>query len=181
MSYPNKENNVVGLFFNEPTKHWHFKDIVKNAKMSEQRANYWLKQMVKEGLIKHIKPKGKMPYFIAQYENPYYRNKKKLYALNLMFETGLLNRLQSLENAKAVVIFGSFSRSDWNSNSDVDVFVYGDPEGLKFGTLWQGRDVEVHTCRTKEEIKEIKSGLINNVVKGYFIKGNVHDLVDVSV
>lgn len=180
MVYPNKENNVLEIFFNEPTKHWHFKDIVKKAKISEQRANHWLKHFMKEKIIKHVKPKGKMPYFIAQYNYPIYKNKKKLYALNRMLETGFLNKLQSLKNAKAVVIFGSFSRSDWDTNSDVDVFIYGDPEDLKFGTIWLERGVEVHTCRTKKDIKEIKSGLINNVVKGYFVKGYVHDLVEVS-
>lgn len=181
MPYPDKEKNVLDLFFNEPTKHWHFKDIVKNAKISEQRANYWLKQFLKQKLIKHIKPKGKMPYFIAEYNVPEYKNKKKIYALNRMLETGLLNKLQSLKNAKAVVIFGSFARSDWNTNSDIDIFIYGDPEDLKFGTIWMGREVEVHTCRTKEEIKDIKSGLMNNVVKGYFVKGNIYDLAEVSI
>ena len=180
MPYPNKESNVLDLFFNEPTKYWHFKDIVKMAKISEQRANYWLKQFVKRKIIKHVKPKEKMPYFIAEYNYPEYRNKKKLYALNRMLETGLLNKLQSLKNAKTVVIFGSFVRSDWNTNSDIDVFIYGDPEDLRFGTRWSGREVEVHTCRTKKNIKEIKSNLINNVVKGYFVKGNIHDLVEVS-
>lgn len=180
MAYPNKENNVLELFFNEPTKHWHFKEIVKKARISEERANYWLKRFIKEGIVKRIKPKGKMPYLIAQYENIQYKNKKKLYALNSMFETGLLNKLQSLKNAKTVVIFGSFARSDWSTKSDVDVFIYGDPEDFRFGTIWNGRELQVHTFKNKKEIKEIRSGLINNVVKGYFVKGNIHDLVEVS-
>jgi len=180
MAYPNKENNVLELFFNEPTKHWHFKEIVKKAKISEERANYWLKKFIKEEIIKHIKPKGKMPYFIAQYETLQYKNKKKLYALNSMFETGLLNKLQSLKNVKTVVIFGSFARSDWSTKSDVDVFIYGDPEDFRFGTIWNGRELQVHTFKDKKEIKDIRSGLINNVVKGYFVKGSIHDLVEVS-
>lgn len=180
MSYPNKENNVLELFFNEPTKHWHFKEIVKKAKISEQRANYWLKQFMKEGIIQHIRPKGKMPYFISRYNQPNYRDKKKIYALNQMYKTGLLNKLQSLKNAKTVVIFGSFARSDWHTKSDIDVFIYGDPEDLKYGTIWLGRELQVHTFKTKKDIDDIKSGLINNVIKGYFVKGNVHDLLEVS-
>ena len=179
MPYPDKKDNVLELFFNEPTKHWHFKEIVKKAKISEQRANYWLSQLMKEGIIHHIKPKGKMPYFISLYDHPSYMNKKKLYALNRMYETGLLNKLQSLKNAKTVVIFGSFARSDWNTKSDVDVFVYGDSGDLMFGTIWDGRELQVHTFKTKKEVKDVKSGLINNVVKGYFVKGSIHDLVEV--
>jgi len=181
MSYPKKDEDVLGLFFNEPTKHWHFKGIVKEAGISEQRANFWLKHLIEEGIINRIKREGEMPYYIANYDNPAYKNSKKLFALNKMKETGLLDRLSSLDKAKAVVLFGSFARSDWNTESDVDIFVLGDPGELRFGTIWEGRELEVHTCETKEEIKAIRSGLMNNVVKGYFIKGNVHDLVEVSI
>jgi len=181
MAYPDKEENVLGLFFNEPTKHWHFKYIVKNAKISEQRANYWLKKFVKDRIIKRVKPKSKMPYFIAFHDSVEYKNKKKIFALNKMYQTGLLNKLQSLNNAKTVVIFGSFSRTDWHTGSDIDIFIYGDSEDLKYGTIWMGRELQVHTFKTKKDIKEIRSGLINNVIKGYFVKGDVHDLVEVSV
>lgn len=183
MGKPPKERDVLELFFNEPTKHWHFKDVVKQARISEDRANYWLRKLMREDVINHVKQRGKMPYFIARYEHPDYENKKKLYALNRMFETGLLSRLQSLKNAKAVVIFGSFARGDWNAGSDIDVFIYGDPEELKFGAIWKGlgRVVEVHTAKTKKDLKGIRSGLINNVVKGYFVKGSVHDIAKVFV
>ena len=181
MGKPSKESKVLELFFNEPSKHWHFKDVVTKAKISETRANYWLKKILKEKIIKHVKPRKKMPYFIANFEHPNYKNRKKIFALNKMYDSGLLARLQSLDKAKTVVIFGSFARSDWDSNSDVDVFVYGNPEDLKYGTRWMGREVEVHTCKTRKDLKDIRSGLINNVIKGYFLKGNVQDLVEVSV
>jgi len=181
MGKPSKESQVLELFFNEPTKHWHFTDIVKTSNVGENRTNYWLKEFIKKKIIIHKKPRGKMPYFIANYEHSNYKNKKRIYALNRMYETGLLRKFQSLKKAKAVVIFGSFARSDWHTDSDVDVFVLGDPEDLKFGALWQGREVQVHACKTKKEIKEIRSGLMNNVVNGYFIKGNVQDLVEVKL
>ncbi len=181
MAYPKKEDNIVGLFFNEPTKHWHFKDIVNQAGISGQRANFWLKKLVADRIIKRIKISGQMPYYIANFNTSAYKNSKKIFALNKMQDTGLLNRLSALKKAKAVVLFGSFARSDWNTESDVDIFVLGDPGELESGSLWEGRTLEVHTCRTQEDIKAIRSGLMNNVVKGFFIKGSVHDLVEVSI
>ena len=41
-----------------------------------------------------------MPFFIANYEHANYDNRKKLYALNKLYESGLLTELQSLEKAK---------------------------------------------------------------------------------
>jgi len=182
MGLPSKEDKVLTLFFNEPTKHWHFKDIIKNAHISEDRANYWLKKFMKEQVIKHTQVKGKMPYFIASYDNLNYINKKKLYGLSLLYTSGLIKKLQELEKAKTVIIFGSFARADWHAKSDVDVFILGDAEDLRFGTIWPAlhREIQVHEFKTQKDIKSVKSGLMNNVLQGYYIKGSIHDLADVS-
>jgi len=100
MAYPSKEERILELFFNEATKHWHFYDIVKTAKVSEVVANKWLKKYCSEKLIKRIKHRGKMPYYIASWDNPQYHNNKKLFALNKLYESGLVYKLQSLKKAK---------------------------------------------------------------------------------
>lgn len=187
MGLPSKEERVLELFFNEPSKHWHFKDIVKTAAISEPAANKWLNKLLREGIIKRIKHKGKMPYFQGNFRHGNYRNKKKLYSMQKLYETGLMMKLQHLKDAKAVVIFGSFARSDWNTQSDVDVFVLGNPEDLRFGTLWDGlgfqgkaREIQVHSFKSVRDTRKIHSGLMRNVVKGYFIKGNIFDIADVE-
>ena len=187
MGKESKEIMVLELFFNEPSKHWHFKDIVKISKVGKSSASAWLTKFMKEKIIVHHKPKGKMPYFIANFNDPSYINKKKLHGISLLYSSGLVNRLQQLKKAKTIVVFGSFARADWHTGSDVDVFVYGDAEDLIYGTRMKGlhhtlsREIQVHTFKTKKEIRNIKSGLINNVINGHFIKGNVLDLVEVSV
>ena len=104
-----------------------------------------------------------------------------------LYDTGLLLKLQQLNKAKTVVIFGSFARSDWNTQSDVDIFILGDPEDLRFGTLWSGlgfqgkaREIQVHSFRSVRETRKIRSGLMKNVVKGHFIKGNIFDIAEVK-
>ena len=181
MARPNKEINVLELFLNEPTKHWHFNQIVKEAKATKGSANTWLRKLSKEKIIKRIKPQGKKPYFIANENRPNYDNRKRIYALTKFYESGLLEKLQSLKKAKTIVIFGSFGRGDWDTDSDVDVFIYGDPGELEAGTIAAGREIQVHSFKTKKEIKDIGTGLINNVVKGIFIKGNIHDIAEVSI
>ena len=187
MGIKSKEERVLELFLNEPSKQWHFSQIVEAAKISEPSANKWLKNMLKGKLIQKVKPRGKMPYFIANFRHENYRSKKKIYALQKLYGSGLLAKLQSLKNANAIVIFGSFARSDWNSQSDVDIFVLGDPEDLKFGILWSGlgfqgkaRELQVHSFKSIEETRNIHSGLMKNVVKGYFVKGNIYDIAEVE-
>lgn len=187
MGIQSKEEQVLELFLNEPSKQWHFSQIVETAKISEPSANKWLRKLLKEKIIQKVKPRGKMPYFIGNFRHENYRNRKKIYALQKMYESGLLAKLQGLKNAKAIVIFGSFARSDWNSQSDVDIFVLGDPEDLRFGILWTGlgfrgkaREIQVHSYNSVDETRNIHSGLMKNVVKGYFVKGNIYDIAEVE-
>jgi len=187
MAYPSKEERVLELFFNEATKHWHFHDIVKTANVSDFVASKWLKKYCTDNIIKRIKPRGKMPYYIANWDNGQYHIEKRFYALNKLHNSGLIYKLQSLKNAKTIIIFGSFARTDWHTKSDVDIFIYGDSEEFRFRTLWGGlglqgksREISVHSYPSLEKIRSIHSGLMKNVVKGFFVKGNIHDIAEVA-
>ena len=38
-----KEDNMLKLFFNSPTKEWHFEEILKQAKITRSKGAGWLK------------------------------------------------------------------------------------------------------------------------------------------
>lgn len=170
-----KENQLLKLFFNYETKQWHFSEIVKKADISEDRANHWLKQFVKQGIIRRVKPRGKMPYFIALSESPAYKSRKKLFALKQLYESGLLTRLHSLEKARTVIVFGSFARSDWHAESDIDLFIYGPVKNINVGGYERvlNRDIQVFLGTNKKELKKIGAGLLKNIIKGYLVKGDI--------
>ena len=177
-----KEENILSLFFNEPTKEWHFEEIAEEAKITRSKADRWLKQLIEEGLIKRIKKRGKMPYYVSHYISPPYKNRKKLFALNKLYDSGFLNHLASLQKAKTVIIFGSFARSDWYSNSDIDLFIYGGTEGLKLAKyeVKLNREIQVFACNKKEDLHKFGEGLIRNIIKGNIVKGDL-DFVRVVI
>lgn len=144
--------------------------------------NKWLKKFQKEGIILKIKEKGKMPYYISDYKNPSYQYKKRIFALNKLYNSGFLNHLSSLKKAKSIILFGSFSRSDWYKESDIDLFIYGDPEGLKIAKyeLKLHRDIQLFICQNKEGLSKLGDGLIRNIIKGNLIKGNL-DFIRVGI
>ncbi len=187
MAKPSKEEKILELFMNEPAKHWHFSDIVDTSGVSENIAGKWLRRFQKNRLINRIKDEGKMPYFIGNYEDLEFKDRKKLYALQKLYGTGLIQELQRLKNAKTIIIFGSYVRSDWNTESDVDVFVYGESGDFKFGRFWKGlgfqgksREIQVHTFHSKKEMEDVKSGLLKNVLRGYVVKGDIYDVMGVA-
>ncbi len=170
-----KEEQVLELFFNEPSRYWHFEKIIKAAKISRPQASLWLKKFIKEGFIKRMKPKGKMPYYLGNHEHPNYQNSKKLFALKELHGSGLLNHLTSLKGIKAAIIFGSFSRWDWYAESDIDLFIYGDLKGLELGKYQfkLHREFQLFTGKNEKDLKRYGPGLLRNIIKGISIKGSI--------
>ncbi len=177
-----KEDIVSELFFDNPTREWHFEEITKEAGIARSKADNWLKQFVREGIIKRIKNKGKMPYYISNHQSFLYQNRKKVFALKKLYESGLLNHLASLDKAKTIILFGSFARSDWYKNSDIDIFIYGNPEGLKIAKyeLKLHHDIQLFIAHNKEELTKFNPGLIRNIIKGNLIKGDL-DFIKVEM
>lgn len=177
-----KKENIIELFFENPTRQIHFEEILKEAKITRSKANLWLKKLIKEKITKRIKQRDRMPYYISNHEHPSYKNKKRIFALNKLYKSGLLNHLYSLKKAKTVILFGSFSRSDWYKKSDIDIFIYGNPEGLKIVDyeLNLHRNIQLFICNDTNELSKLGLGLIKNIIKGDIIKGDI-DFIKVNV
>ena len=177
-----KEEQAMEPFFNSP-KQWHFEELRRETGISKPQLANWLKRFQEQGIIKKTKKKGKMPYYTQVFENKDYQNKKRIFALKKMSENGLLSHLSNLRKAKAIIVFGSYSRYDWHRNSDVDIFIYGNDEGFEQGKyeLKLGREIQVHTAKNKKELKKINK-VLPYIVEGYFVKGSMQDLgVEINV
>jgi predicted nucleotidyltransferase len=171
-----KEDRVLNLFFNS-SKYWHFDELLCESKLSRSRLSAWLNKFQKEGIIKRVKPKGKMPFYVRIFESKNFRHKKRLFALTQLTESGLLTHLEALPKAKVVIIFGSFTSYDWHADSDIDIFIYGDDDDFEQGTyeLKLQRDIQVHLARDGKDLKRINK-LLPYIFEGDFIKGSIKDL-----
>src|SRR3989338_7117535 len=112
MASQSKEKNIVELFYDNATKHWHFEELLKASGLSRSKASKWLSQLVRQNIIVKVKKIGHMPFYVAHFEHPAYRNSKKLFMFTRFYETGFLDHLMSLPKAKTVIIFGSMARAD---------------------------------------------------------------------
>lgn len=171
----------MGLFFEEPSKQWHFEDVLKACKVSRSKASKWLAKLVRERVVRHVKPRGRMPYYQGNFESPAYRIRKRLYALAQLHATGFLGHLMGLPGAKTVIIFGSFTRADWYSGSDIDVFIYGSDAGLQTDAYRRAlrRDIQVFVAGSPKDLERMGSGLLRNILEGLLIKGKL-DFIQVT-
>lgn len=171
-----KKEDVLELFYSS-SKHWHFEEILKKVGISRSQLAQWLGKFEKEGIIKRVKPRGKMPYYVQNFDSLEFHQRKRLFTLKLLAESGLLKHLASLKEAKVVILFGSFSRSDWYDDSDIDVFIYGDDSGFEAGkfSVKLKRDIQVHMAKDRKDLKRIDK-MIPYILMGDFIKGSIEDL-----
>ncbi len=182
MASESKEKQVLQLILEQsPLKEWHFEEIVKEAKVTKAVANKWLKKYVKSGLLSYVKEKGKFAYYTVGRNNSVYYSLKRIYALEQFHECGLIPKLISLQNAKTIIIFGSMIKGDWYKESDIDIFVFGEMDDFDKKSFERKlkRNIELHVFQSKIEIKQVKTGLTQNIINGYIVKGQIQDIVEV--
>lgn len=169
-----KKNNVLKPFFNKP-KHWHFEELLKETDISRPQLTKWLKYFAKKGIIKKIKKKGKMPYYVQNFENPDFKSLKRLYAYQKLTKKGFIRYLLSLKNVESVILFGSFARSDWYKQSDIDLFIYGKNKKIDIAKYEKrlNRNIQLFTCNNKNELKKMGAPLLRNILQGNLIKGTI--------
>jgi len=167
---------LKNLFFNEALRQWHFEDLVKELKLSRDRTNYFLRQLIKDNLIIRVKPRRKMPYYIANKDLPKFRLEKRLFGLQLIEKTGLFEYLASCEEIKTAILFGSFSRGDWSKSSDIDLFIFGDVSDFPKEKFEQRlkRPIQLFAYSNPKEIKDdLDPTVIPNLIKGFAIKDSI--------
>lgn len=175
MGLPSKENKILELFFEYPSKHWQFKEVKNRVKLPDNKTSKWLKKLVKEKIVTRVKPKGKMPFYVGNYNAPEYQNTKRLFGMKMVHESGFLNHLCSLKKADAVILFGSLSRGDWYNESDIDLFIYGEETGLELNRYSKklGREVQLFVCKNRKDFRKLGNSLIKNIILGDIIKGDL--------
>ena len=171
-----KENKLLELFFNS-SKHLHFEELRTKVHIGKPQLARWLHLFQKQSLIKRVKNAGKMPYYIQDSGNPHYQHKKKLYTLEKMTNSGLFFHLSTLADVKVAILFGSFARADWYSESDIDLFIYGNADKLEQGKfeLKLKRTIQIHEAHNTQDLQKIDK-LLPYILSGMFIKGSIQDL-----
>ncbi|MBU1975717.1 MAG: nucleotidyltransferase domain-containing protein [Nanoarchaeota archaeon] len=177
-----KEEDVLSVFYNHPTKHWHFNQLVKEIGIADSKLDSWLKKFILLGLVERIKIKGEMPFYISNFKHPEYQNRKRIYALQVLHEIGFLNHIVSLQGVKTAIVFGSFARWDWHWKSDLDLFLFGNSDEFEISRYEKvlKREIQVFEYKNLQELRKLHEDLMKNIIKGYVIKGNV-DFLKVSI
>jgi len=111
---------ILALFFNEPYRDFHLREIAKLAKVSSSTAKRFLDFYNEKGFLEKHR-KANLVLFKTNLENPAFKHMKVSYFL--MKSQSLTDHLREFYPDSSIVLYGSCARGEDDSQSDIDLLV----------------------------------------------------------
>jgi len=169
-----KDNNykIMKLFFDNPDKKFYIREIARQTGLSAPGVLKILKKLKeetlltseKENIVENVKASRNERFFLL----------KKAYNLLSLFDSGLIDRLKDrYEEPEAIVVFGSYSKGEDASESDIDIAVVTKKEvqmDLKEFESYLRRKISIYEIQVGSSEKEFLNNLANGTVVYGFLR-----------
>jgi|SRR3972149_6626594 len=169
-----KDNNykVMKLFFNSPEKKFHIREIARLTGLSAPGVLKILKKLKEESLLESEKSKVVENVNASRSEKFFWL--KRSYNMISLFESGLIGFLKDkYEEPEAIVVFGSYSRGEDTSESDVDIAIVTKKEAqmdLEGFEKYLRRKISIYEIQVDSSEKEFLNNLANGTVVYGFLR-----------
>ena len=167
MVYNLGQTKVIRIFFEEPVKPFHIREIARKLKLSKTTVAHHVNNLLKERII--IAKKNVFKEYYANESNTKYRQYKFLDGLRRIFESGLIEELEML-NPICIILFGSFAKAEYDSKSDIDIFLQCKEEDINLYSYEKKLGHKLHLL-FEPDINKISPELLNNLINGITLSG----------
>lgn len=169
-----KDNNyrVMKLFFDSPERKFHIREIARLTRLSAPGVIKIIGKLRKEGLL--VSEKGKVMEDVHASKSERFLLLKRCYNVQALFESGLMGFLrEEYEEPEAIVLFGSYSKGEDVSTSDIDMAIVTKkrlaPDLKRFERMLN-RKINIYEVQTEESEREFLNSLANGTVLYGFLK-----------
>lgn len=168
---------ILNLFFLNGKERFYINELAEKTK--ENPANVYRKLInLKEEGILLDEFRGKERYFFLNKNFPFLKEYKKIILRGLGFEKILKDKLKKIKGVKSVYLFGSYAEDKLSSESDIDILVVGDFNGLTLQRalieVQESTDREINsielTEKEFEKRKKEKDPLLKDIFSKKYIK-----------
>lgn len=169
-----KEMNVLELFFKDPLREFHVREVAQLLKITPATASKKLKQFKEAGVLQYRK-EIILDFYKANLENEHYRDLKKYHAVRKLKESGFVEAINRFYLKPAIILFGSAAHGLDTSESDVDLVIISEKK-KEFTELEKfekkiNRNIQLFV---HHNIKNVKNKhLLNNILNGVVIQGEI--------
>jgi len=171
-----ENNKLLEYFFEEPEREFHVRELAKLLKRSPTTISKYLNKLKKESVLVSERKLNHL-LFKANSNNFQFKDLKLFYNLKNLKESGLLDYLdEELNHPRAIILFGSFVKSENIKKSDIDLFIITSIKkelNLKGFEKKLGHEIQLflHSNKELEEMKQKKEPLLNSIINGIVLEG----------
>ena len=162
----NIKERIKEYFFMNPTAKLRVRQIEREMKMPLPSVIRYCKELEKEEILKKESISGVSTYS-ADRNSKKFLTAKRLFNINLIFESGLIGHVVKEYFNPVIVLFGSYSKGEDIEDSDIDLYIETQKKQefnlQKFEKIL-GRSIQVFNYR---KIREVPNHhLSNNIING---------------
>lgn len=159
---------VMELFFHQPSNEYHLREIARETGLSVSTVSTAVEELEEHGLIEVEKDVTKN---VKATRDQVFRDAKRVYNFERLFETGLVDRLENEFRPDAVVLFGSYAKGEDTGESDIDIAVINGKEtNIEVTDIEEllGRKISIQHVDLEKAGENFQTTLANGIVlRGY--------------
>ena len=170
-----KELNYLKIFFDEPEKEFHLREIGRIVKKNPVTVKKYLSKFVDCQVLLCRKERG-FDIYSSNVEGFYYKELKRFYNRLNVIGCGLLDFLKEEFNFPVIVLFGSYNTGGDGKFGDIDIFVLSEVKkelGLDLYEKRLHKTIQLHVMNEKKfrQIKINNPDLANSILNGSILSG----------
>lgn len=166
------EQKILVLFFYNLMGKFHIREVGRETGLDTKTVMKYLKKFTKQGIILRKKKRNGFPYYEANRLCPLYRHKKSIAALEKIYESGMIERLEKELSPKVMVLYGSMRKGTYHPKSDIDIFVQAKYKLVGLYDIEMKLGHKIHLL-FEEDLKNLSKGLLQNIYNGIVISGEL--------
>ena len=162
---------VMELFFKNPENKYHLRELERLISLSMPGVRKIVKKLEKEGLLESKKEAVVQNFYAKRDEK--FISLKRSYNLYSVYDSGLLQFLkEKYEEPEAIILFGSYSKGEDTSKSDIDIAIITHKQmSLSLAQFEKklSRKITIYETIIKKTEEEFLNTLANGIIlHGYF-------------
>jgi len=167
----NSKDKIIGKIFENPRKEYYLRELARELKLNPSRLSIILKELKKEGFLELNKKKHILE-IKPRFDSDIFRNKKRIFNLNNIYSSNLVEKLKIEYNPKSIVLYGSFSQGTDLEMSDVDIAIFSNinkEKNLDLSTFEKILKRKIHLMIIEKN--KITDELYSNIINGIVLYG----------
>ena len=162
----NSRDQLLGLFYTYPTQKFHVREIARLIKLSPATVLKFISELEKANFV-HREETIALTQVWANLENEQFQRNKRIFNLQQIEDSGLVDYLIKEYNHPTLVLFGSYARGEDLEKSDIDIAILTHKHKTlmldKFKEKMK-RKINVHELTLEKVSEEFKKSLYNGIV-----------------